>query len=521
MKKFLTLIAVAGLVLGGASAVYANVCAMDQVPAASLLFPFVVYDYNAGANGQTTIFSVTNVSSEAMIVHFTLWTDYSAHILDWNVVLSGYDTQQQNIRDILMSGMLPVTGTTSSDVPASVLNGGCAFEQGPMAVQPSQLPQPDGTAGLAARCNATDYSNYPGFYATPLSAPLLNNIKAWLVASQVVPRAEISCTNGNLYDFTNYWFTSRTSADPTWMYITADVVYTCNSMFPEGDANYWVDSFGANPTEGGPQAMYDNVLIGDTLYTNPMTNFSEAVPAVHLEADVDLASTLNYFDNDPQTFYHQYVESSCINPFAGCADYREPLANAYGFRWMNDATNGLQTWIQVFKRASAELIYLNQSPGTVTDLLLLNSSGYIWDAQLDQAPPSMMLAWDCQAYTYYVWDEDENCTSTTTGGGPSCPPGDPNCYTPRINLLPLETQEVEITQFNIPTTSAGWMLIVWPWSNNQFDDLYQTYVQVKYKGFGTYSAALPAAVMANYNCFPRQVLPNLGINYDYVLPEFN
>ena len=513
MKKFLTLIAVAGLVLGGASAVYANVCAMDQVPAASLLFPFVVYDYNAGADGQTTIFSVTNVSSEAMIVHFTLWTDYSAHILDWNVVLSGYDTQQQNIRDILMSGRLPVTGT-NGETPDSVYYGGCAFEQGPMAVQPAQLPQPDGVGGLAARCNAADYANYPGFYVNALSAPLLNNIKSWLVASQVVPRAEISCSNGNLYDFTNYWFTSRTTADPTWMYITADVVYTCNSMFPEGDPAYWVDSTGQVPTETGYQGMYDNVLIGDTLYTNPMTNFSEAVPAVHLEADVDLPTPIA--EGFPVSFYHQYSAADCA--VAGCGDFREPLASAYGFRWMNDATQGLQTWVQVFKRATLTNNFTTQSPATITDLFLLNSAGNVWSANLDQAPPSMMLAWDCEAYTYYVWDEDENCVTTTTGGGPSCPPGDPNCYSPRINLLPLETQEVEITQFNIPTTSAGWMLIVWPWSNNQtWDDWFQTYVQVKYKGFGTYSAALPAAVMANFNCFPAQALPNLGINYDYVM----
>jgi len=46
MKKFLT-VALAGVVmLGIGSATFANICAFDPVPAATLLFPFVVFDYN-------------------------------------------------------------------------------------------------------------------------------------------------------------------------------------------------------------------------------------------------------------------------------------------------------------------------------------------------------------------------------------------------------------------------------------------------------------------------------------------
>jgi hypothetical protein len=67
------------------------------------------------------------------------------------------------------------------------------------------------------------------------------------------------------------------------------------------------------------------------------------------------------------------------------------------------------------------------------------------------------------------------------------------------------------------------MLFVWPASN--FDgipgadpnpDYYQTWMGVKYQAFGQFSAAIDGVLMANYNCFEGQVLPNLGIDYDYV-----
>ena len=138
MKRFLTLACAGLLALGLASTAYANICAVDVVPAATLLFPFVEFDYDGGATGATTLFAITNVSNEAQIVHITLWTDYSIAILDFNVVLTGYDVQTINIRDILENGMLPYegnganiwqddpwgyTGTTANPPPTPVDDG--------------------------------------------------------------------------------------------------------------------------------------------------------------------------------------------------------------------------------------------------------------------------------------------------------------------------------------------------------------------------------------------------------------
>ncbi len=109
MKRFVTLALVSALVLGASSIVYANVCAFDAVPAATILFPFVSLDYNNPLAGTSTTFSITNVSAEAQIVHVTVWSDISAAVLDFNILLTGYDVISMNIRDILINGKLPVT----------------------------------------------------------------------------------------------------------------------------------------------------------------------------------------------------------------------------------------------------------------------------------------------------------------------------------------------------------------------------------------------------------------------------
>ena len=115
MKRFLTMALVGVMALGLASTAYANLCATDVVPAATLLFPFVQYDYEGGATGANTMFAITNVSSAAQIVHITVWTDYSIAILDFNLTLTGYDVQTINIRDILREGTLPSDDTGANE----------------------------------------------------------------------------------------------------------------------------------------------------------------------------------------------------------------------------------------------------------------------------------------------------------------------------------------------------------------------------------------------------------------------
>lgn len=479
MKRFLTLALVGALVLGASSVLYANVCAFDAVPAASLLYPFVVYNYEQGAAGYDTLFSVTNVSSEAQIVHFTVWTDFSVAILDFNVVLTGYDVQNISIRDILRDGQLPITLVGPHTTDEGV------FEDGPVSGNntvrswdPTDLADPRPTSDLTvgARCLTSDAA-YPGAYVQKIPGVLLNLFEGWLKSSQTNDwyNSENCIPTGGVAQG-GLWYYNRTPSDDSWMYITADVVETCNKTFPE-QQSYW-----------NGEARYDNVLIGDVIYVNSTARYSEAVNAIHLEADeLDLPLVAD------RSFFYRYSLG---------ADAREPLPTAWGFRIVGNGAD-LKTYIRAFKAGST-------------------FGGLIEDADwVASTSPGDFTAKDPVAYTYYAWDEEENVVTSTSFPWSSPQGGD---VVP--NLLPLETQQVAATDFSIYDPN-GWMLFIWPWSNTDVintpsdpgcDDYYQTWMGVQYVLEGQWSAALDGAVMANFNCFPDQILPNLGVNYKYIQP---
>jgi hypothetical protein len=483
MKKFLTMALVGAVMLGAGSFAYANVCAFDNAPSATLLYPFVAYNYTDGANGVNTLFSVTNTSSEAQIVHVTVWTDFSIAILDFNILLTGYDIQAMDIRTILANGQLPVTTVGGHTQTEGIVDDGpisSANEYSPF--DPFNPNDPQATSVLSSRCSPSDQA-YPGKYSVPIPANILALFEGWLKSSQTVPRYHENCDLVPYVPQPTPWFEGRGEADDTWMYITADVVENCNTLFPDESGYFGIDG----------QIRYDNVLIGDTLWVNDAERFSEGSNAVHIEADFALPFIATPGPlGEPVSFYHRYaVAGQQVE-----SDLREPLPTAWAFRFLNDPTNGLSSYLRVFKASSANAV--------VPDLVR---------ASPDETP-SELWARNCLAYTYYAWDEDENVTTTST-----MPWSMPGGETVILNLLPLETQEVNVNQFNI-LDGNGWMLFVWPASNwnapipptFEFFDLYQTWMGVKYVKEGDYSAFIPGAVMANFNCFPDQVLPYLGWN---------
>lgn len=478
MKRFLTLALIGAVMLGAGSVAFANVCAFDPVPAATLLFPFVTYNYDLGASGYNTLFAITNVSNEAQIVHVTLWTDFSVPILDFNILLTGYDVQTLSIRDILANGQLPVTVNSGHTTDEGV------FEDGPVSGantyalwDPTDLPDPEPTSALGSRCSSSAQA-YPGRYTTPIPANILALFEGWLKSSQTVPRYHDNCDNNPYVPSPTPWFEARTEADDTWMYITADVVETCNTLFPDEAAYY-------GP---GGEIRYDNVLMGDVIYVNQTARLSEAENAVQIEADgaLDLIATIDPA-GFPASFYARYANGFLTS------DYREPLPTAWAFRYLQDEALGLTTGIRAWKGDVINRI--------VPDLVLDDP---------DESP-NEMWALNCLAYTYYVWDEEENVTSTATM--PWSMPGGESVI---LNLLPLETQEVSAGQFNI-LDEYGWFLFVWPpsnfYPNGPAPDWYQTWMGVQYVKGGEYSSFRTGHVMANYNCFDDQVLPQLGIFY--------
>lgn len=476
MKKFLTLALVGAVALGASSVVFANICAYDQVPAATLLFPFVQMDLD---NGIDTQFAITNVSSEAQVVHVTVWTDYSVAVLDFNILLTGYDVQTISVSKIFREGWLPQTGTTTTsptgDVPDA--DGPVSSANGKDWVE-LLLAAPEGYSVLdCTEGNPSDYGD------GVISSSILTTFLSQLSASKATGARGVDLCNG-LAVPTTWWDDDAFNAErPIWMYITADVAARCSTDFPDTPGY-----FGA----GGAGEAFQNVLMGDWFTTDPNTNDSTAMPAVHLEADQDLASVAKLHDAAsglPVSFYARYT---------GGADFREPLGTAWGFRYM--VAPGFTTQVRAFKASTEALI--------VPDL--------------DASDPSYLIADYCQAYTYYSWDEEEQVKSGSGGTDPFS--GGEGQGAP--NLLPLETQEVDLNQFNI-ADDFGWILFVWPQSNydglvgqdGSMTDLYQTWMGVHYTAQGPngmLSEGMSANLMANYNCFSDQVLGNLGINYDYV-----
>jgi hypothetical protein len=481
---------VGALVLGASSMVYANVCAFDAVPAATILFPFVTLDYANPIDGVSTTFSITNVSAEAQIVHVTVWTDFSAAILDFNILLTGYDVISMNIRDILVNGQLPVTEQGDHDDDEGVAVNGpvsIANSANPAVWLNPGLDDPQPTDDLGDRCDE-DNSSYPGLYDDPIPPGFLGLFQGYLQVSQTVDRLHSNDCDKSYDDPyelspTPFW-AERDTTYPTWMYVTADIVENCNKLFP--------DSPGYFTSEAN---RYDNVLIGDVLWTSVADRLSEASNAVHLETSMFLDSVATTAPTGfPVSFYHRY---SVLNE--GVSDYREPLPTAWAFRYLGAGSTAVGTDIRVWK----------------------GSSAFDWTYDLERVgdvkvSPDELVASNCHAYTYYAWDEDENVTTVT-----SVPWSMPGGESVIPNLIPLETQEIPVEQFDTPG-EFGWMLFVWPASNyfpgatlDDFDDYYQTWMGVRYNAYNTWSAAMDGAVMANFNCFSDQIIPALGIDYEY------
>ena len=528
MKRYLTMALVGVLALGLGSAAYAVECAVDAVPASTLLFPFVSYDYVQGAvdnSGQTTLFAITNVSSDAQIVHITVWTDYSVAILDFNLTLTGYDVQTINIRDILRDGILPsddIGANEWEDGSGNGNAGGTPFDDGPYSTfnelwdgdldtffAANGLDTPEYTGGL--NCNPATWVSSPINYRAEnngnIPAGTLDIFMGYLMSSQTAVTGYVGCDGvGPIWvapeDFPNgTWFTNQDHR-ATWLYITADVVGACNKDLPDGSLGYFTTADGV---------LTQNVIMGDQIWLDSGNNFSEADNAVHLEA-VDSATAANWTPSPvtgaPTSFYHRYH-------LGAGTSLREPLPTAWAFRYMLSEAASANTWVRAWKGGTESGIVVDLADSTT-------------GSTIDGPGPAELYAATCIPYTYYTWDEDENVNAVGPGFEPPWSGGPTDEPIPVPNLFPLETQEVPISEFFIVQDTEGngfgWMMVIWPLSNYDGSnpvideyDAYQTWMGVKYAAFGQYTSGFSAAVMANYNCDSGQTLGNgLGIGmYSY------
>jgi hypothetical protein len=448
MKK--TLILGLALALVGGVA-YANFCARDVVPASSLLLPYAVVDLNADGspdvNGYTTLFAVTNVSSTHELVHFTVWSAESNPVVDWDELFTGYDVWTINFRDLL-TGHFDFFDTGIARLHPTPAGGPPPY--GPTTNQAgivSNLALADDPAVPFANCNFP-YGYHPN-YGTAIVTNLQNDINAQ--TTQDVS----GCKPSGTAISSPPWLTGL-GASPVFFYVTADVVGACNQAFPD-ETGYWTGN------AGGKYPIDRNVIIGDVIWVNSSLNYSESMPAVHLEAD-PAAAHVGF-----NAFYNRYTP-------AGVYDDREPLGTAFAFRYINTY-------------AASQVI--------------------VWKDHSEADDPHVHTTQACLPYAYYAWDEQENAIARG-GGGPS------GFNTAEPNALPFETQSAPLNQANFDGLSAvnGWVMLVFDPSipaNQETATVTQAWVAVRYLA-GGYSTATEAAVLANTNCFTNQILPQLGIN---------
>jgi len=482
MKKILTVTLVAALALFASSA-FANFCARDVVPANTLLVPYVVVSMSGNqpdAAGYTTMLSVTNTSSTVAIIHVVIWNAISEHILDFDEVLSGYDVWSINFKDLLSGHWSAFqTSLSSSAYPNSEPTPfkRTPFEWGPDGRSAfggtTALPTPDKTSALNAVALASCNNKIP--FLNDSTGATYAPVVVQRLQEPLFARTHGGCVGTGTLDqpvqrHTADWLSTLTN-NPVVFYVTVDNFRICDLRFPSEPFYFTTDE------------AYSNVLIGEVYYLNFTKMYSESWPAVHIESDLQsgaMATATTQF----------YQEKSYDWANSQVPTYLEPLGTAFGFRYFADAP-------------------------TVT------SSVIVWKNATEFYTDETVV--DCGSYLYYAWDQDEH----TITRGTNCP------YSPCAgvdidgNEFPYEVQAVPLTtdNFDLPD-KYGWMLIVFPPSYDaaftdptpegygllDFDYYAWVGVSIQYQGFST---SIEAATMASAHCFETQILPRLGINYNY------
>jgi hypothetical protein len=274
-------------------------CDISVAPAATLLLPYFEVDI-ANAAGETTLFTITNVSQLPQIAHVTIWTDWSFPVLDFNIFLTGYDVQSINLFDIISRGRIAEPGTSS-----------------------------DSDTGRRSADND----------ANPLLD--LNNcdLLAVVVPPELLVDLQRALTTGQ---YSGCSASTRVGATHTNAigYVTVDLSDSCSTALPT-DPGYFTS-----------RLLYDNVLIGDYQQVNSTENFAQGNPMVHLRAIPEGGNASGTVPPDAgpgalpvnfdRTFYSRYQAG-------GVADRRQPLPSTFAARWISGGATGFETYYKIWR----------------------------------------------------------------------------------------------------------------------------------------------------------------------------
>jgi len=277
-------------------------CDIKVGPAATLLLPYFEVD-TEGNSGQTTLFTITNVTRYPQIAHVTLWTDWAFPVLSFNVFLTGYDVQAINLADVLVSGRIaPPSGTTPAATP-----GFLSISTNPNIRSPFDCATASGTL--------------PATFIAAIRNSLRTGV--FNPGGGVTPCSTAGGTHVNAIG-----------------YATIDVVASCTDRMPS-DPAYYTD------------LLFDNVLIGDYQQLGavpagrgPASAFDAAGnPMVHIRAVPEgggagsMAATML-----PYTFYDRYTPSA-----TRLIDRRQPLGSTFAVRFIQGGSAAFATNLTIWR----------------------------------------------------------------------------------------------------------------------------------------------------------------------------
>jgi hypothetical protein len=217
--------------------------------------------------------------------------------------------------------------------------------------------------------------------------------------------------------------------------------------------------------------------MGDVFFVDPAAaggNIS-GDPMVAVEFDARLATSTCSWANDAgnlkngcRTFYSRYFSfptapgdprgtpRSVPESYRGVGDGREPLASRYGFRYLNDGPNGLESWALIWRTDlwSALSIAPDSAPSLCdwwNDCLskdINNCGGWgTWEAR---------LATDPTASRFDIHDNDGALyvTPPPPGCGLCIVPPAPNVYLESQRIALLRNADLGLTD---PRFTGGWI----------------------------------------------------------------
>jgi len=321
---------VVGVLLGsqGASEAQLSVTPtrLANEPAATLLLPYFEVELPAAIGGKsagiTTLFTVNNASATAVLAHVTLWTDLAVPVTNFNIYLTGYDTQTVDLLDVL-NGHLPQTASVGQDPGDAVSNQGPISQDINFASCNGRFPYPDSVPVESTQHMRAALTGKP--------SALFGGLCAGRALGGKKPIAR--------------------------GYITIDTVNNCTVRFP-GEPGYF--AFG--------DATNQNVLWGDYAMISKKGKVARGDALIHIQA-----SATDPLTSDPgeYTFYQRYVANTST-------DYRQPLATNYAGRFINDPKN------PVFPSGTSVIVWrdtkISQNPfvcGTTPNPFPLNNEQVI------------------------------------------------------------------------------------------------------------------------------------------------